>query len=202
MNRREFAGTVGAGLVFPGEALGSLSPQKPEPRKPKEIRILCIGSDKHPATEDDIIWYSMWLKHNPSFQPYFGLPRTIYAIDDLDFSTFFVGSDNRPASDEDVLQVRKAIYALKSGGVFITRHVLWPYRRPKNDFRQPSVARHTVLKSLVSGKVVAEIADWWYFCVPIRPTFQDAEETPWTLQTCPRKYTAPSKIDTWVNPLD
>lgn len=137
MNRREFATTVGAGLVFPVDLLASLAKQEVKPSKSAgKITIVCLGSDEYPATTEQfqecfegmriakkwgsISYAAVWHALN--------LDAVIYEGVELEGLAFIFGSPNRPPTRDDFKDVADKLASIKAGGYIVTHHNAIPYR--------------------------------------------------------------------------
>lgn len=138
MDRREFTALVGAGLLFPADFVNGLAARADIPRSQTGALIFCCGSDYNPVTEaqmcklmDFLEMEKQWLSVI-EYGRKIGAPvHAIYRLDfPLDRLVVGLGSDDRPAQEEDLSAVRDQLRELADEwdeSEVITHHNFYPY---------------------------------------------------------------------------
>ena len=162
MNRREFTGLVAAGAIFPADFVKGLAARASDlvpgllPLTPSGPRIFCCGSEYNPATTEQISQLSDFLdRKKPTgvlarddltfvigYSRVIGAPlNAVYELDfPLDRLVVGLGSDDRPAQEEDLIDVRNQLLELADdweGSSVVTHHNFYPYEFQKCTLHDP-----------------------------------------------------------------
>ncbi len=164
MDRREFGSVVGAGVLFPATFVKGLASRADIPCPQSGTHIFCCGSDDNPVTEEQISklmnfinkgsapdsWTSIIGIGNDwasviGYGRSIGAPLSaIYKLDiPLDRLVVGIGSDDRPAQEEDIVDVRNQLLKLPDWkkSYVVTHHNFYPYEFQGCTLHHPPMVR-------------------------------------------------------------
>lgn len=157
MNRREFTALVAAGALLPVDFVKGLATYQSNPHlgssitdvpRSPGVRIFCCGSDYNPATWKQIAQLMDFVEIEKRWSYIIEYGRAIgaplSAIYQLDFPfnrlVVGLGSDDRPAQQEDLIEVRHQLLGLAEEweeSTVVTHYNFCPYEFQKGILHDP-----------------------------------------------------------------